>query len=136
MKLPAIIAPVIKKRSACLFISLSALLFVLLNISGIFVWKCPFHAYTGLDCAGCGMTRGITALFHGHFTESFKLHPFSLPAALLWLFCSITAVIPGRHRETLLLHLEKFEEKTGLAFILIILYLLFGTARLMLEILA
>jgi hypothetical protein len=27
---------------------------------------CPFRAMTGLDCPGCGMTRGLRALVHGH----------------------------------------------------------------------
>lgn len=26
---------------------------------------CPFHIVTGLNCPGCGMTRGFNALFHG-----------------------------------------------------------------------
>ena len=28
---------------------------------------CPFHSITGLNCPGCGMTRGFNALFHGDF---------------------------------------------------------------------
>lgn len=26
---------------------------------------CPLHAMTGLNCPGCGLTRGFHALFHG-----------------------------------------------------------------------
>jgi hypothetical protein len=29
--------------------------------------QCPFHAMTGLNCPGCGMTRGFNALFRGDF---------------------------------------------------------------------
>lgn len=28
---------------------------------------CPFHTMTGLNCPGCGMTRGFNALLHGDF---------------------------------------------------------------------
>ena len=27
--------------------------------------QCPFHAITGLNCPGCGLTRGFNALFQG-----------------------------------------------------------------------
>ena len=27
--------------------------------------QCPFHALTGMNCPGCGLTRGFHALFHG-----------------------------------------------------------------------
>ena len=33
-------------------------------IAGFFP-TCPFHAITGLNCPGCGMTRGFNALLHG-----------------------------------------------------------------------
>ena len=29
--------------------------------------SCPFHNMTGLNCPGCGMTRGLHQLLHGHF---------------------------------------------------------------------
>ncbi len=29
--------------------------------------RCPFYALTGLLCPGCGATRALAALVHGHF---------------------------------------------------------------------
>ncbi len=28
--------------------------------------QCPFHQLTGLRCPGCGATRALAALLHGH----------------------------------------------------------------------
>ncbi len=35
------------------------------STSGIYP-PCPFHLVTGLHCPGCGTTRGLHALLHGH----------------------------------------------------------------------
>lgn len=40
------------------------------------VTLCVFHAVTGLDCPGCGMTRAAWMLMHGHPIESLKQNPF------------------------------------------------------------
>ena len=42
--------------------------------SGIFP-ACPFRTLTGLNCPGCGATRGLHQLLHGHFIAAFELNP-------------------------------------------------------------
>lgn len=32
--------------------------------------QCPLHAATGLNCPGCGLTRGFHALFHGDLSSA------------------------------------------------------------------
>lgn len=51
--------------------------------------QCPFFALTGLECPGCGTTRALHALLHGHLTTAFTLNPllFVVPpvvALLQW----------------------------------------------------
>lgn len=36
---------------------------------------CPFRALTELSCAGCGMTRSITAFVRGDWAASWGFHP-------------------------------------------------------------
>ena len=36
--------------------------------------QCPFHALTGLLCPGCGATRAIAALVHGHVVDALHLN--------------------------------------------------------------
>ncbi len=48
--------------------------------------RCLFHSVTGLDCPGCGGTRALHQLLHGHVAEAFALNPLLfllLPLALL-----------------------------------------------------
>jgi hypothetical protein len=60
---------------------------------------CPLHALTGLNCPGCGLTRGFHALFNGdvltalHFNAMLPIYAF----VLLYLLASmILIVVRGR----------------------------------------
>lgn len=66
---------------------------------------CAVKMFLGLDCPGCGITRSLTQLTHGHFRESIRMHPLGIFLAL-WLcymfLREITAVIRGRTLPSLL----------------------------------
>ncbi len=39
---------------------------------------CLFHKYTGLYCPGCGTTRALHELLHGHFAAALRLNLLTL----------------------------------------------------------
>jgi hypothetical protein len=46
---------------------------------------CPIREYLGIDCPGCGSTRALAALLHGHILEAVRLNALFvllLPVAL------------------------------------------------------
>jgi hypothetical protein len=45
--------------------------------SGLFP-PCLFYLITGLACPGCGTTRGLHQLLHGHFGAAFRFNPLMM----------------------------------------------------------
>lgn len=45
--------------------------------SGLFL-ICPFYTVTGLACPGCGTTRGLHQLLHGHVGAAFRFNPLMM----------------------------------------------------------
>ena len=50
-------------------------LFVLEPGKSVLLPICPFRALTGFTCPGCGSTRGMHQLLHGHIGAAFELNP-------------------------------------------------------------
>ena len=48
----------------------SALLLLFPPAQFSFYPQCPIHAYLHLECPGCGGTRALAALLHGHCAEA------------------------------------------------------------------
>lgn len=53
--------------------------------SGFFP-ACPFRLLTGFTCPGCGSTRAMHQILHGHFATAFMLNPLFLLAIPFLLF--------------------------------------------------
>jgi hypothetical protein len=50
--------------------------------------RCVFHSLTGLDCPGCGGTRALHQLLHGHVGEAFKLNPLLFVLLIVAFFAA------------------------------------------------
>lgn len=57
-------------KTICIF--LAALLIYILFTG------CPIKLFTGISCAGCGMSRAYFSLLHLNFREAFHYHPLFL----------------------------------------------------------
>lgn len=53
--------------------------------SGFFP-PCPFRLLTGFTCPGCGATRALHQVLHGHFDTAFTLNPLLLLVLPFLLF--------------------------------------------------
>ena len=63
---------------------------------------CPIHQLLGINCPGCGATRALAALLHGHLMEAIRLNTLFvllLPVALAGAIESYRrAIRPGAFR--------------------------------------
>lgn len=65
-----------------------------------FLPKCPFFAFTGYKCPGCGTLRGIHSLLHLNFRDAVQYNLFMVMAIPLFsvvcvckgIRCSVVAV--------------------------------------------
>lgn len=46
---------------------------------------CPFHAWSGLPCPGCGLTHAFRAIAQGEFAAAWSFNPFGFPLFALAL---------------------------------------------------
>ena len=62
--------------------------------SGFFP-PCMFRSLTGLTCPGCGTTRALHQIVHGHFVAAFMLNPLLLLALpfLAYAFLRYCAIV-------------------------------------------
>lgn len=53
--------------------------------------ECPIYRYLHIECPGCGTSRALAALLHGHILEAFRLNALTMslmpPAAIYAVLC-------------------------------------------------
>jgi len=56
---------------------------------------CVFRSLTGLTCPGCGTTRALHEITHGHFKAAFMLNPLLLLASpfLIYAFLRYSVIV-------------------------------------------
>ena len=69
-----------------LLIAGAAYLFVFEPGKSGFFPPCPFRFLTGFLCPGCGSTRALHQILHGHFEAAFMLNPLLMLGIPFMLF--------------------------------------------------
>ncbi|MEC3881867.1 DUF2752 domain-containing protein [Parapedobacter sp. 10938] len=63
---------------------------------------CPIKIVTGFDCPGCGFQRSLLALLQGHWHESYRLYPPTVPLLVLLLYAVLKNTFGFDRRNILL----------------------------------
>jgi hypothetical protein len=82
----------------CFLLILSSYLYIFEPGKTGFFLLCPFRILTGFQCPGCGSTRALHQLMHGHVFNAFMLNPLfviALPFLLLVLIRHTAYVMRG-----------------------------------------
>ena len=66
-------------------------------------FKCPFHEYLNIWCAGCGGTRMLISIIHLDFYQAFRWNPFLFILLLIGIVYLIVGVIIYKRKKLLLL---------------------------------
>lgn len=93
-------------NSAVAVIGLAAsggILFLVKNVnptSSSWFPQCPFHSLTGLNCPGCGATRGMHALLNGDVTTALHFNALLIlfvPLIIYFLLNLVSIAIRGKN---------------------------------------
>jgi hypothetical protein len=64
-------------------LAIGAMIFFFNPTTHAFYPVCQFHQLTGLNCPGCGATRSLYALLHGHFSTALRDNALFVVALLV-----------------------------------------------------
>ncbi len=130
--LAALIAGTLKDRGlAIALLAAGALYFAASGWGGRPLHRCPFRRLTGLPCPGCGLSRALTLLVRGHWSEAWNLHPF---AGYVILWCGMlagAALLPGRWQSRWAAGWAALETRTRFHTVMLAAFGVHGLARLL-----
>lgn len=78
-------------HSICVGFAFFAILCILTKKFDVIV--CLSRRFLGIECMGCGMTRGFIEIIHLNFGRAFELNPLSIPLFFaIALYCFVFAM--------------------------------------------
>lgn len=80
-------------RTKCALLLGFAGFYGLLSAAGI---GCPILFFTGISCAGCGMTRAVFSVLRLDFAGALRMHPLVFTAPFLLFFFLFGSALPKK----------------------------------------
>jgi hypothetical protein len=102
---------------------------VMLGLPG---WQCPIRQTLGIPCPGCGLSRAMTALTAGDWQNSLTLHAFAPLFLIGLLLMAGVTLLPSTPRQSVINWIDLAERRTGIIAILLIGFVFYWLARLIL----
>jgi hypothetical protein len=101
-----------------------------LTAFGLPGWPCPFLHVLGIPCPGCGLSRATATLLQGEWQSALNLHAFAPIFLLVFVLIAGAVLLPHQQRTWLIGRLESVERRTGITTIVLISFMLYWLARL------
>lgn len=67
---------------------------LLMPPDGVGETVCTTYKMFGYPCPGCGLTRSVASILHGHFASAWGYHPMGYGVALVFVLMVLTALVP------------------------------------------
>jgi hypothetical protein len=90
---------ILTERPVQVFSAIAILAGIFLPVEGLGIPSCSFHTTTGLPCPGCGLTRSVTAIFHGEWALAWRYNPFGYGFAFAFVALAALGFVPRAVRE-------------------------------------
>jgi len=81
---------------------------------------CWLKATTGIPCPGCGLTRSLSCVVRGLFSEAWSYHPFGLILAPVLLTIAIVGILPRGMRDRIAAAIARSPMWTDVAYVLLV----------------
>lgn len=130
MRVPAILAPMLREPAVCVGLFGAAAILVSANLLGVSLWPCVFHETTGMPCPGCGLTRGMSSLLRGDIAKSLAWNAFTPAFALAAAVMLLANVLPSSARIRFVAWVDGVERRTGITWIFAALFVIYGVWRM------
>ncbi|MCC7391607.1 DUF2752 domain-containing protein [Candidatus Sumerlaeota bacterium] len=120
-------------RWTCLIMLAGLMAAILLPSTGLGIPMCYMKSTTGIPCPGCGLTRSVTSVFHGHLPLAFQYNPFGLFVGALFALLGPLFFLPNRLRLRLQAFLKPHDPVLfGTSMLVLALFVVFGVVRIFL----